>query len=395
MRYHHFLVSRELGGAGLIALQLASRASREGMAVDVWVPGSGRAAQAAEREGLPWHSYDLAGMTAGNLRHAWACCRLALRLPAQPGIAHVHGPGAYRLLRPALRRTPLRTVVHVQIDAAPGEVQWAFRDSPDLVVTCARYMIGPLRDALGERGAGMRIEAVPNAVDTERFHPSDRPAAKRLVGAPADRPLVLMLANLSPHKGQEATLRAVAELKARGRDVACWIAGVERDGAGTYLRHLQALTAELGIADRVRFLGFRQDGPDLLRAADFLLLPSTHEGLPFAVLEAQASGTAVLAAPTAGVPEAITDGVTGFLIPADASSAYARRLEALLDDPASYHQVTERALATVRRTYNWTAFYNRIQDLYAEVLDERRSPQMPEEPAPVVVATGGAVPDSV
>jgi glycosyltransferase involved in cell wall biosynthesis len=379
MRYHHFLVSRDLGGAGLIALQLAGRAARQGKRTDVWIPGAGPAAEAARREGLCWHGYGLTAMTKGNLRHAWACFRLALRLPVGPGIAHVHGPGAYRLLRPAVRRTALRTVVHVQIDPAPEEIRWAFRDPPDLIITCARYLIGPIRDALGERGASVRIEAVPNAVDTERFRPGDRAAAKQRVGAPADRPLVLMLANLAPHKGQETTLRAVAELKARGRDVACWIAGIERGGGGGYLRRLQALTAELSITDCVRFLGFRQDGPDLLRAAEFLLLPSTHEGLPFAVLEAQASKTAVLAAPTAGVPEAIADGLTGFLIPADAPAAYARRMEALRDDPGYYHQVTERALAAVRRTYNWTAFYDRVQDLYGEILENRRSISPPEE----------------
>jgi glycosyltransferase involved in cell wall biosynthesis len=381
VRYQHFLVSRDLGGAGLIALQLAGRAARRGMPVDVWIPGAGPAAQAAQREGLSWRDFDLTAMTRSNLRHAWACFRLALRLPAGPGVAHVHGPGAYRLLRPALQRTALCTVVHVQIDPAPAEIRWAFRDPPDLIITCARYLTGLLRDALGERGALARIEAVPNAVDTERFRPGDRPAAKRLVGAPADRPLVLMLANLAPHKGQETTLRAVAELKARGRAVACWIAGVERGGGGAYLRHLQALAAKLGITDCVRFLGFRQDGPDLLRAADFLLLPSTHEGLPFVVLEAQASKTAVLAAPTAGVPEAIADGLTGFLIPADAPAAYARRMEGLLDNPGWYHQVTDRALAAVRRTYSWTAFYDRVQDLYGEVLDNRRSTSPLEEEA--------------
>jgi glycosyltransferase involved in cell wall biosynthesis len=306
-------------------------------------------------------------MKRGSWRHAWACLRLALRLP-RPGLAHVHTPGVYRLLRPALRVAGLRTVVHVQIDPGAEEVRWAFRDPPDLVLTCARYMIGPIRAALGEAGERLRVEAVPNAVDTERFYPEDRPSAKRRLGAPGDRPLVLMLANLAPHKGQKTTIRAVAELKARGRDVECWMAGVERGGGRGYEERLQALVAELGVADRVRLLGFRDDGPDLLRAADFLLLPSTHEGLPLSVLEAQASKAAVLAAPTAGVPEAVRDGETGFLIAADDAAAYARRLEDLLSHPALYHRVTEQAYAAVRREYNWTTLCERVHALYGEVL---------------------------
>jgi glycosyltransferase involved in cell wall biosynthesis len=369
MRYQHFLVSRDLGGAGLIALKLAAWSARQGMRVGVWIPGGGPAAEAAEQEGLSWRGYDLAAMTAGSWRHAWACGRLALKLPRRPGLAHVHMPGAYRLIRPALRLAGLRTVVHVQIDPSPEDVTWAFRDPPDVVVTCARYMIAPIRQALGERGAGLRIEAVPNAVDLDHFFPGDRPAAKRQLGAPVDRPLVLMLANLAPHKGQETAIRAVAELKARGTAVECWLAGIERGPGQDYEGFLRSLTAELGVADRVRFLGFRSDGPELLRAADFLLLPSTREGLPFAVLEAQASKTAVLAAPTAGVPEAVADGETGFLIPAADAAGYARRIETVLDNPELYHGVTERALAAVRRDYSWAAFCGRIQELYREVLE--------------------------
>jgi len=64
---------------------------------------------------------------------------------------------------------------------------------------------------------------------------------------------------------------------------------------------LQALCSELGVADQIRFLGHREDIPDLLRAADILLLPSTNEGLPLSVLEAQATKVPVLAAPTAGI----------------------------------------------------------------------------------------------
>jgi glycosyltransferase involved in cell wall biosynthesis len=373
MYHHHFLVSREVGGAALIALKLAAWGARGPQRVRVWVPGPGQAAEAVEREGLPWRGYDLEGMKGSNWRHAWACLRLALRLPRRQGLAHVHTPGVYRLLRPSLRVAGLRTVVHVQIDPGAEEVRWAFRDPPDLVLTCARYMIGPIRQALGEAGEKLRIEAVPNAVDTERFYPGDRLAAKRRVGAAVDRPLVLMLANLAPHKGQETTIRAVAHLKARGKAVECWLAGVERGGGRGYEGRLRALSAELGVADRVRLLGFRDDGPDLLRAADFLLLPSTHEGLPLSVLEAQATKAAVLAAPTAGVPEAIADGETGFLIAADDATTYALRLEDLMSHPALYHRVTEQAHAAVRREHNWTTLCERVHALYEEVLQRPAS----------------------
>jgi glycosyltransferase involved in cell wall biosynthesis len=177
-----------------------------------------------------------------------------------------------------------------------------------------------------------------------------------------------MLANLAPHKGQETAIRAVALLKRQGVDLTCWLAGVERGGGGAYTERLRALIAETGVADRVRLLGQRGDTPELLRAADFFLLPSTREGLPLSILEAQATRVPVLAAPTAGVPEVVRDGETGFLIAAGDAEGYARRLQALLTSPELARQVAERAFARATREYSWSAFCRRVTVLYAELL---------------------------
>src|SRR5437764_15437489 len=73
MYYHSFLVSRELGGAGLIALKVAKWMSRQGASTQVWVPCKGAAASATQDEGLPWKSYNLDAMKKGNMAHAPAC----------------------------------------------------------------------------------------------------------------------------------------------------------------------------------------------------------------------------------------------------------------------------------------------------------------------------------
>jgi glycosyltransferase involved in cell wall biosynthesis len=366
MYYHSFLVSRELGGASVIALELAKWMSQQRATPLVWIPGQGVTSRETERQGLRWRKYGLDAMKKGNLTHALACLRLAPKLLFRRGWAHVHNPGVYRLLRPALRLAGLRTAVSVHLDPEPGEMRWAFQDPPDLILPCARFMDGPIRQALGEQGEKLRIAAAPNGVDTERFFPGDRAAAKQRLGAPAERPLALMLANLAPHKGQETAIRAVAELKGRGIDVECWLAGVERGGRRDYEERLRSLVAELGAGDRVRFLGFRTDGPELLRAADFVLLPSTNEGLPLSLLEAQASKVPVLAAPTAGVPEIVADGETGFLIPANDSAGYARRIEDLLRHPDLCQQITETAFAGVLRDYTMPAYCRRVHGLLQE-----------------------------
>jgi glycosyltransferase involved in cell wall biosynthesis len=177
-------------------------------------------------------------------------------------------------------------------------------------------------------------------------------------------PLLMMVANLAPHKGQETAIRAVADLKRRGQRVNLWLVGSERiDGQG-YLGHLQNLVRDLQLHDSVRFAGFRDDVPDLLAAADMLLLPSTSEGLPLVVLEAQASRSVVLAAPTAGIPEVIQHGKTGYLIDAEDYVGYADRISRLLRSPGLADSIATAAYEYVHQHHDLTSYCRRIVDEY-------------------------------
>ncbi len=250
-------------------------------------------------------------------------------------------------------------------------LRWAFKYPPEMIVTCARYLVDYVRGSLGERyQRKQRIIAVPNAVDTEKFFPGDKDEAKRRTGAATDVPLILMLANLAPLKGQETAIRAVAELKKRGVHTNCWLAGVER-GGGTYTAQLSSLISELDVEDRIRLLGYRSDAPDLLRAADFFLLPSTHEGLPLSILEAQASKLPVLTAPTGGIPELVSNGETGFLIHAGDYVGYSNSIQTLLSNRGLYEHVAENAYEQVKREYEWNTYCERIWEIYCELLANR------------------------
>jgi glycosyltransferase involved in cell wall biosynthesis len=376
MIYHQVLVSKELGGAGLFALRIADGLRRRSRPAPVWVPGEGAAAREARRLGLDVRGYD-AGLISGT-QPRWRAAidnlglARGLRLGG-PGLVHVHSPSAYRLLLPGMLLTGLRRVAHVQIDEAPEGLRWAFRRPPELIITCARYLVEAVRRALPRSVRDRQwIEAVPNAVDARRFRPGDKREARHQVGAPAETPLALMLANLAPHKGQETAIRAVAILKEAGVLLHCWLAGVERGGETTYTAHLSALIAELGVGDRVRLLGQRDDPDRLLRAADVFLLPSTREGLPLSILEAQATKVPVLAAPTAGIPEVVADDETGFLIAAGDAPGYARRIRSLLESPGLSHRVAERAHAQAAGELSWEAHCGRILELYQALLDRGR-----------------------
>ena len=365
---HQILVSPLLGGAGLVAVRLAAAARRRAIRCTAWVPGDGIAAETLARDHVPRQFYDLEGLK-GHLTGRLAAsgrmwCGLA---SARRAIAHVHNPIVFGLVRPILRAAGLRTVVHFQLEPSAEEIAWAVKRPPSHIITCARYMVGPIRAALDERHASVPVTAVPNAIDLERFQPGDREAARARLGLPTRNFVMITLANLAPHKGQMTGLLALRRLLDRQVQAEYWLVGQDRTPGAEYESRLRARAAELGLADRVRLLGFRQDVPDLLQAADAFVLASTHEGLPLSVLEAQASGVPVVASTIPGIAEVVDDETTGFLVPADDAEGYADRLTALFSNQDLRARLAQAAARRVTQEYSWSRFEERIFDIYASV----------------------------
>lgn len=147
---------------------------------------------------------------------------------------------------------------------------------------------------------------------------------------PARAPLALALGRLHPNKGFELLLEALAATRA----VHLWIAG-----DGPLRPQLERLAARLGLAGRVRFLGWREDVPALLASADLLVCPSLHEPLGNVVIEAWSAGLPVVATASDGPAGLIEDGESGILVPlpdrpGGGPAAFARAIERLGEDPA-------------------------------------------------------------
>jgi glycosyltransferase involved in cell wall biosynthesis len=380
---HQVLVSPLIGGAGVVAIRLASAVHRCGVRSVAWVPGVGPATEALEAAGVSWRPYNLEGMRRSTFSHLRAAGRMlgGLSWRSRP-IVHVHNPTVYRLLRPALLPVRARTVVHFQIEPTAEEIRWTMKVPPDCIVTCARYIAASIATELAAVQPAPRIVAVPNSIDVERFTPGNRDEARRRLGMPTPRVVLLMMANLAPHKGQQTALRALQLVTRAGIDAECWMAGEDRDPGRPHEGELRRLADALEIASRVRFLGFRADGPDLLRSADVLLLPSTHEGLPLIVLEAQAAGVPVIGSTIPGVAEVIEDGHTGCLVPAADAGGYALAIERLVRDGELMQRITAAAATQVHQHHSWQAFQRAILDIYGSL-----SPT-----AALALSTGGADP---
>jgi glycosyltransferase involved in cell wall biosynthesis len=181
-----------------------------------------------------------------------------------------------------------------------------------------------------------RAHHLPNfAPDTAAAAPFDRTH----LATPAQAPLALALGRLHPNKGFDLLLQALAAVP----DLHLWIAG-----EGALRDALERLALGLGLDRRVRFLGWREDVPELLASADLLVCPSRHEPLGNVVLEAWAARVPVVALASEGPRELIEEGENGILVPLDeAPGGLARALARLAGDRV----LRARLAAGGRRAY--------------------------------------------
>src|SRR5207253_2817279 len=174
--------------------------------------------------------------------------------------------------------------------------------------------------------------------------------AKRRAGLPAGRLVVAAVGRLSAEKGFDLLIRAAHRLLCAGRDLELRIAG---DGDAEL--QLQSLIAELGVADRVRLLGYQSDPRPLYEAADVFALSSLREGLPNVVLEAMALEVPVVATRVAGVPRLIVSERNGLLVEPSRPETLAKALARLLQSPELRARFQAAGRLTVQRRFSFAA----------------------------------------
>jgi glycosyltransferase involved in cell wall biosynthesis len=204
------------------------------------------------------------------------------------------------------------------------------------------------------------------AVDPDRAPRSEARAALEL---PSEAPVVALLGRISDWKGQDILVRALAEAPLASIGAIGVIAGDVWPGAEERRDAVIDLARSVGVADRVRLIGFRDDVENVYGAADVVAVPSTApDPLPNSALEAAAAGCAVVASAHGGLPEIIRDRETGRLArpgdPSDLASAAAE----LIGDPALRERLGAAAAADVRERFAPQRLLDAIQSLYDELL---------------------------
>ncbi len=172
------------------------------------------------------------------------------------------------------------------------------------------------------------------------------PNARGRIGLPVQGPVIVCLANFTPTKGQAVIIDAMPALSARFPGIRAVLAG-----DGPELPALRKRAAARGVAENVQFPGPFEEPWDLLRSADVFVLASEIEGLPLVVLEAINQGVPVVATDVGGMPEAVIDDVTGYLIPPGNPAALTTAVTRILNDPAVVRRMREASLARFEQRF--------------------------------------------
>jgi glycosyltransferase involved in cell wall biosynthesis len=355
------------GGAERLLTTTAAKLDRDRFEIEVAYVLSGYDGFVPDLEALGIRTHCL-GATR-TLQFGWVRNLRDLLRSGDYDIVHTHSPLPAVAARALLRRpVPL---VHTEHNL------WGCYRWPTYVANAVSYgrneAIIAVSDGVAEsigaarwlpRSRRSTVEVLLHGVDpvTAVRGSEARAQARALLGLDDARQVAGTVANLSPKKDHAGLLTAIDQLRERMPDVLLLLIG-----SGPLEAELRARVGREGLDDHVRFLGSRDDVAALLPALDVFVLGSRYEGLPIALLEAMAAEIACVATAVGGVPEAITDGVEGSLVPPGDPAALAKALEVVLQDSELRAAMGRAGRLRVSSDFSIDRAVRRTEELYTEV----------------------------
>lgn len=208
-----------------------------------------------------------------------------------------------------------------------------------------------------------RVVVIENGIDLLRFSGATGEGVRAEFDVPDAVPLIGLVGRLHPAKGHADLLCALAQLNTEGIKMRSLLVG-----SGELHDEIAADVERRGLRNQVTLTGQRADIPRLLAALDVLVMPSRWEGLPITLLEAMAMGKPVVATKVGGIPDVVTDGQEGLLVPAGDVESLTNALRRMVTDAGLRQRCGERARATLLARYDVRRTAQAYESLYAMCL---------------------------
>jgi glycosyltransferase involved in cell wall biosynthesis len=283
-------------------------------------------------------------------------------------IVHACGLKATLAARIVSRKVHAGAIVHIHDFGYPGGLlsilHRAFARPSDLGV-CVSQAVGEVA-IRGYHVQPDRVRVVHNGIRLDQIRSVPRDSGVRIrdaLGISHESNVIAMVARMYPDKGHRPMLEMMRLIAQRLSDVVLLLAG-----DGPELPACQALAKELGIQERVYFLGHRNDVPEILMASDLVVMPSPHEGLGYAAIEALAAGRAVVGFAVGGLPEVVDDGADGRLVKPGDQGAFVDAVVSLLHDRQRLREYGSHGIVAAEK-FSLDTHVERLMQCYDEAAD--------------------------
>lgn len=369
------------GGAVEVVLNLCSGLKERGFEVELAGAPDPRTAETVRKVGIPFHPIPEFRREVSPLYDLWALLKL-YELIKKGGyqIVHTHTSKAGILGRLAARLAHVPVIVHTPHGSIFRPTffglpkRWFFALTERLAARWADKIItlcqSEVRDYLSHGIAPReKYVVIPNGIDLGRFRQSRRvniAEEKQGLGLPKDSFVIGMIARLDPEKGHFEALEAFQKVHKEIPDAFLLIVG-----EGELKEAIQQKIASMGIGDRVVMTGYRADIPEITHILDVSLTPSLWDCSPRSVLEAMVCGIPVIATNVGGIPEMVSDGETGLLVPVGDAEAMARCILRLRKDVGLGKKLTSQASRRGQKLFDLPRTIERIVQLYLRLLTEK------------------------
>lgn len=354
------------GGAETVFLHCATRLDSSRFACtavidnDNWLAGQVRARGLEPRIESASGSFNL-----GYLRRVAAIAR---DVKADVICAHLYGSAIYASALGRVTGIPVISVFHGGVDIAAHDrfttlKTWLIRGGSRRVVFVSRSLRDELRGLLKIPDAHAAV--IPNGIDTDVFRPGREDSIRRALDLPPDAILVGAIGNIRPAKAYDNLLQAARALLNRSDRFRFVIVG---QYGGTLADDLMRLRAQLGLEERVFFLGLRSDVATVLHNLDVFVLSSRSEGFSIACVEAMACGIPVVATRCGG-PEEILDARSGILVERENPAALAEAVHRITQSPELADRLSQAALERACNEFSLKTMLSRYESLIEMVVN--------------------------
>lgn len=215
-----------------------------------------------------------------------------------------------------------------------------------------------------------KVVTIANGVDLNRFDPNSvQPLDKTAWGIEPDSLTVGMIGRLEEQKGHSILLKTAAIVTEAVPNARFVIVG-----DGPLRADLEKMRDDLGLQGKAVFTGILRDIPGVLATLDVVTFSSLWEGLPVALLEAMSMGKPMVSTAVGGIPDVITEGENGMLVPKENPEALAEKLIQVLQDPALAARIGAAARKTIEERYSSDTMHRRILELYQSILQKTQQP---------------------